>query len=57
MISPLNEWYIGNVLVCAHFSSNLTHGTYCLCMLYYAVIETFRDSLDFPHVNAQAVLW
>jgi len=23
MISPHNEWYIGNVLVCAHFSSKL----------------------------------
>jgi len=23
MISPHNEWYIGNVLVCAHVSSKL----------------------------------
>jgi len=29
MISPHNEWYIGNVLVCAHFSSKLARGTYC----------------------------
>ena len=27
MISPYNEWYIGDVLVCAHFSSKLAHGT------------------------------
>jgi len=31
MISPHNEWYIGNVLVCAHISLKLAHGTYCLC--------------------------
>jgi len=30
MISPHNEWYNGNVLVCGHFSSKLAHGTYCL---------------------------
>ena len=30
MISPHNEWYIENVLVCAHFSSKLAHCTYCL---------------------------
>jgi len=30
MISPHNEWYIENVLVCVHFSSKLAHGTYCL---------------------------
>jgi len=30
MISPHNEWYNGNVLVSAHFSSKLAHGTYCL---------------------------
>jgi len=29
MISPQNEWYIGNVLV----SSKLAHGTYCLCSI------------------------
>jgi len=32
-ISPHNEWYIGNVLVCTHFSSKLAHGTYCLCCI------------------------
>ena len=26
-----NEWYIGNVLDCAHVSSKQSHGTYCLC--------------------------
>jgi len=31
MISPHNEWYIGNVLVYAHFSSKQAHGAYCLC--------------------------
>jgi len=30
MIYPHNEWYIGNVLFCVHFSSILAHGTYCL---------------------------
>ena len=30
---PHNEWYIGNVLVFAHFSSKLTHVTYCLCSI------------------------
>jgi len=38
MISPHNEWYIGNVLVCAHFSSKLAHGTYCL----YCITQLFR---------------
>ena len=38
MISPHNEWYIGNALVCAHFSSKLTHGTYCLC----SIMQLFR---------------
>ena len=33
MIYPHNELYIGNVLVCAHFSSKLAHGTYCLCCI------------------------
>jgi len=32
-ISPHNEWYIGNVLVCAHFTSKLEHGTYCVCSI------------------------
>ena len=32
MISPHNERYIGNVLVCAYFpSKKQAHGTYCLC--------------------------
>ena len=38
MISPHNEWYIGNVLVCANFSSKLAHGTYCLC----SITQLFR---------------
>ena len=38
MISPLNEVYIGNVLVCAHLSSKLAHGTYCLC----SITQLFR---------------
>jgi len=33
MFSPHTEWYIGNVLVCAHFSLKLAHGTYCLCSI------------------------
>jgi len=33
MIFPLNEWYIGNVLICAHFSSKQAYGTYCLCSI------------------------
>jgi len=33
MIPPQNEWYIGNVLVCAHFSSKLAHGTYWVCSI------------------------
>jgi len=36
--STHNEWYIGNVLVCAHFSSKLAHGTYCLC----SIMQLFR---------------
>ena len=38
MISPHNEWYIGNVLVCAHFSSKQARGTYCLC----SIMQLFR---------------
>jgi len=40
MISLHNEWYIGNVLVCAHFSSKLAQSSWyiLLIMLYYAVI-------------------
>ena len=37
-ISPHNELYIGNVLVCAHFSSKLAHGTYCVC----SITQLFR---------------
>jgi len=29
IIPSHNKWDIENVLVCAHFSSKLTHGTYC----------------------------
>ena len=38
MISPHNEWYIGNVLVCAHLSSKLACGTFCLC----SITQLFR---------------
>ena len=37
-MSPHNAWYIGNVLVCAHFSSKLAHGTYCVC----SITQLFR---------------
>ena len=37
-ISPHNEWYIGNVLVCAHFSSKLAHSAYCVC----SITQLFR---------------
>jgi len=53
MSSLNNEWFIGNVLVCAHFSAKLPHNT--LFMLHYAVIYTFRDIFDC--FNAQTVLW
>jgi len=33
MISPHNEWYIGNILGCALLSSKLAHGIYCLCFI------------------------
>jgi len=33
MISTHNEWYIENIMVCAHFSSKLAHDTYCLCSI------------------------
>ena len=55
-ISPYNEWYIGNVLVCAHFSSKLAHGTNCVC----SITQLFRllgIVYIFSHVNAQTVLW
>ena len=56
MISPYNEWYIGNVLVCAHFSSKQAHGTYCLCSntQLFRLLEKVKI---FSHVNAQTVLW
>jgi len=38
MISPHNKWYIGNVLVCAHFSSKQAHYSYCLC----SITQLFR---------------
>jgi len=56
MISPQIEWYIGNVLVCAHFSSKLAHGTYCICY----ITQLFRllgIVSIFSHVNAQTMLW
>jgi len=56
MISPHNEWYIGNVLVCAHFSSKLAHGTYCLCSIT-ELFKLFWIVLIVFHVNAQTVLW
>jgi len=37
MISPHNEWYIGNVLVCAFFSSRLEHG------IVYALLRSYLD--------------
>jgi len=37
-ISPNNECYIEDVLVCEHFSSKLAHGTYCLC----SITQLFR---------------
>jgi len=51
--SPHYEWYIGNVLVCAHFSSIL-HGTYCVC----SIMQLFRllgIVKIFSHVNAQTL--
>jgi len=46
MISPHNERYIGNVLVCAHLFFK-TSTWNLLFLLFYAVIKTFTDSLDF----------
>jgi len=37
-ISPHNEWYVRKVLAFAHFSSQLAHGTYCLC----SITQLFR---------------
>ena len=55
MISHQKEWYIENVMVCAHFSSKLAHGTYCLC----SITQLFRvlGIVYIFHVNAQTVLW
>jgi len=39
MISPNNEWYIGNALVCAHFSSKQAHGTY----IVYTLLHSYLD--------------
>ena len=38
MISPHNEWYIENILICAHFSSKLAHCIYCVC----SIAQLFR---------------
>jgi len=47
-----NEWNIGNVLVCAYFSSKLAHGAYCLCSI--AQLFWFLGIVKiFSHVNAQ----
>jgi len=43
MICTHNEWYIGIVLVIAHFSLNLAHGTDCLCSITQ-LNKTYRDS-------------
>jgi len=56
MISPHNEWYIGNVLVSAHFSSKLAHGNYFICTITQ-LFRLFGIVLIFSHVNAQTVLW
>ena len=40
MMSPHNEWYIGNVPVCAHFSSKLAHGTHGID---YALLRSYLD--------------
>jgi len=50
-ISPHDEWYIGNVLVCAHFCLKLAHDTYCL----FSITQLFRllgIVKIFSHVNA-----
>jgi len=38
MISPHNEWYIGNVLVCAHFIQN-----YHMVPIVYALLRSYLD--------------
>ena len=50
MISPHNEWYIGNVLVCAHFSSKLAHGTYCWLAVHGKPVLFWKGTsgLKFP---------
>ena len=53
MIFLHNEWYIRNVLVCAHFSSKLAHGTYCLC----SIKQLFRLlGIVFSNVNTLVTL-
>jgi len=39
MISPENEWCIGNVLVCAHFSSKLAH----MVPIVYAQLRSYLE--------------
>jgi len=38
MISPHNEWYIGNVLVCAHFFSKQAQ-----VPIVYALLRSYLD--------------
>jgi len=40
MISPHNEWYIGNVPVCAQFSSKLAQ---CMVHIVYALLRSYLD--------------
>ena len=40
LVSPHNEWYIGNVLVSAHFSSKLAHGR---LHIVYALLRSYLD--------------
>jgi len=56
MGSPLNEWYIVNVLICAHLSSKEAYGTYCLCSITQ-LLRILGIVKIFSHVNAQTVLW
>ena len=56
MITPNNEWYIGNVLVCVHFSLKLAHGTYCLCSITQ-LFKLLGIVKIFSRVNGQTVLW
>ena len=56
MIFPHNVWYIGNVLVSAHFSLKLAHGTYCLRSNMQLFI-LLGIVLKISPVTAQPVLW